>query len=597
VADLPIAAFPWHVASLLVSAVLLGGLPSGTKAQEAAPPSDSLVISYRVPTDVTDPADLEKSAIFAWNEFIALTWPAAAQGPVTYNREAPLTTGTYGQVGPTGQVVWETFRHKVEIFPTSSTGTPGGRPNGYDPADPDLGYKSAPEYNYKIPITAFGGLQGSTVPFNNLDETTEISLNVMHAGIVLPRDASGATATDKRQKIIFQAKANKVMYKYAVQAAIKNGTFDVANRQTYIDNAKDNFKKNDPTLFARPYTQLPLSNYGPTSLAVGTIEIKAAFRRLGAEDDPSRFYTPPVRYYVEEQEQTYYIDSNNPKTPERWGLVALHIIHKTPHSPSFSYATFGHISNILDANGNEVEMPDGTTKPQYLGVEPFDPALQITPSQNGQPQKVTLTGAGSVNTDTKRLYYRNIFDPVIARPDGTAYTDPVNINRRLFPIPPEITAVNAKSQALIQGTVWANYRLVNIQTRALDITRDQATIAQQEPTYYLANEVVESNATLQHFRGGLTSSGVAGPGVGNGAAMDKLNMYQLENRQVVRYNMGGCMGCHGPQGQESGGDFSVIFARHTLNKRPETVDEDEDELAKRLNIEGKYIHNNFPQGQ
>jgi hypothetical protein len=232
-------------------------------------------------------------------------------------------------------------------------------------------------------------------PFNNLDETTEILLNVMHAGVVAPRDTSGSTATDKRQKIIFQAKANKVMYTYAVQAATKNGLFDYKNRQTYITNAQNNFNLNDPALFAMPYTKLPVSISDPSSLAAGTIELKAAFRRLGADDDVSKFYTPPVRYYVTAPGGTYFIDSHNTKMPETWGLIALHIIHKTPNSPSFNYATFGHINNVLDADGNDVETPNGETKPRYVGVEPFDPALTITPSQNGQPQKNNLGRYGT----------------------------------------------------------------------------------------------------------------------------------------------------------------------------------------------------------
>jgi hypothetical protein len=220
--------------------------------------------------------------------------------------------------------------------------------------------------------------------------------------------------------------------------------------------------------------------------------------------------------------------------------------------------------------------------------------LRLLHLRMGSRKKITLAGTGQVNTNTKRLYYRNVLDPVITHPNGTPYTDPVNINRRLFPIPSTITAVNAKAHELIKGTVWENYRLVNIQARALDITRDQAAIAQQEPTYYLSNEVVESNATLQHFRGGLANSGVVPGGSGAGAAKDLLNMYQVENGKIVRYNMGGCMGCHRPQGQKAGGDFSVIFARYDQNALPDPIDLNE-EMAKALFKAGKYIEDNFPK--
>src|SRR6266581_3084151 len=85
--------------------------------------------------DVQDPTDLQEAANFAWQEFIALTWPAPAQGPTSFPRGAPLTDGSvpYGKPGPTGQVVFETFRHKVEVFP----GGAGTNPNGYDPSKSD----------------------------------------------------------------------------------------------------------------------------------------------------------------------------------------------------------------------------------------------------------------------------------------------------------------------------------------------------------------------------------------------------------------------------------------------------------------------------
>jgi len=579
--------FAWGGALAALSLALSGGTAFAQGITPTAP-SDTLVISYKVPTDSTDPADLEKAAIFAWNQFIALTWPAEAQGPESYPRETPYTKDDkykYGQAGPTGQVVWETFRHKVEIFPFPNSGIPPG----YVKDAPDYGYDSAPVYNYLTPIPAL--LKGSTTPFNNLDESTEITLNAMYAGIVVPRDTHSNTATDRSQKILFQAKGNKVLYQYGVKTALAtDGTFNKNNRKTYVNNAISNVMgamKNPNFPFTTPYTDLPTSN--SETLAVGTIELKAAWRRLGAKDDPTKFYTAPVRYYRQVKGSISYVDSNNSTMPETWGLIALHIIHKTAKSPSFVFTTFGHNSNILDKDGNDVEDPDGTTKPQYLSQNPFDPALDITPSANGQPQKVTLKGTGKVDTESARLYYHNLLDSVITDAKGVPYTDPVNINRRLFPIPAAIVGINQKAHALIKGTVWANYRLVNVQARALDKDRDAATIAKQEPTYYLANEVVESNATLQHFRGSLANSGTGKDKNNKGAAIDKVNMIQINDQKVVNYTMGGCMGCHGSQGQEQGGDFSVIFARYNLNVLPDPLDADEEQLAKKLGESGKYV--------
>jgi hypothetical protein len=39
-----------------------------------------------------------------------------------------------------------------------------------------------------------------------------------------------------------------------------------------------------------------------------------------------------------------------------------------------------------------------------------------------------------------------------------------------------------------------------------------------------------------------------------------------------KLNMGGCVGCHGPQGQLVGGDFSVLIARGRVSD-PETMED------------------------
>src|SRR5208337_234674 len=87
-------------------------------------------------------------------------------------------------------------------------------------------------------------------------------------------------------------------------------------------------------------------------------------------------------------------------------------------------------------------------------------------------------------------------------------------------------------------------------------------------SYYMANIVVETNRALQLFSGGLS------PSIStdwNQDGSDHKNSYYGGSF----YRMGGCMGCHGSQGQNPGrpasaqepddmrgaGDFSVILAR------------------------------------
>ena len=51
--------------------------------------------------------------------------------------------------------------------------------------------------------------------------------------------------------------------------------------------------------------------------------------------------------------------------------------------------------------------------------------------------------------------------------------------------------------------------------------------------------------------------------------------------------MGGCMGCHGSQGQKQGGDFSVILANGRVPS-PDIIQEDETQAAAMQVKAGRY---------
>ena len=65
-----------------------------------------------------------QAAAFAWQEFIALNWPAMPQSGKQGQRDSPSTTCLFADPSCTGPTVWETFRSKVEIFP--AVGSPPG---------------------------------------------------------------------------------------------------------------------------------------------------------------------------------------------------------------------------------------------------------------------------------------------------------------------------------------------------------------------------------------------------------------------------------------------------------------------------------------
>lgn len=131
----------------------------------------TITVNATLPSDIPGApnATLQQSAAFAWQEFIALNWPA-----LPGQRDMADSSQKFGAGG--GLLVWETFRSKVEIFNLTKQGTPPG----YTPGGPDYGYKtSSPNYLYgtrEIPSCP-EQKQTPSPSWVNLDETTQIGLD------------------------------------------------------------------------------------------------------------------------------------------------------------------------------------------------------------------------------------------------------------------------------------------------------------------------------------------------------------------------------------------------------------------------------------
>jgi hypothetical protein len=111
----------------LVSLSVLGGAVLHLWSQPAVGQSSpAITISSSVPNELNPTgggapaATPEQASAFAWQEFIALNWPAGPQQSQPNQREAPAPSSAchFGDPSPScSLLVWETFRGKVEIFP------------------------------------------------------------------------------------------------------------------------------------------------------------------------------------------------------------------------------------------------------------------------------------------------------------------------------------------------------------------------------------------------------------------------------------------------------------------------------------------------
>jgi hypothetical protein len=559
----------------------------------------SITVSAEVPQELDPPfvdgkggapeATPDQAAAFAWQEFIALSWPAGPQAGSRLQRDTPSADCLFGDPQCTGPTVWETFRSKVEIFP--GAGDPPGYPGRND--DPSFGYDALPEYHYAeaVPPCDPGQLL-DPVPWVNLDETDQITLDNMYAGNVKPESSPGNSAP---QLIRFLAKANRAEYVYVTRNSSPSDTDDQwwSSVPAAVVSATKAF-------LAENKASPPAGSSSMVSLPDGTIEMKAGWRPLNPSEVASgRFHTQMVRFYEPAVASSAAAEGRTPTCYRDavWGLVALHIIQKTPSAPYFVYATFEQADNIKTVRGKSVEDEDGNvvvnrgrkkaTRPQECLVDP-QPASGPPDETASSDSSVILTAnpdkCKPVRKDEycdrpgDRLYYQNAPSAQPVPSDGK-----ICVLRRDNDIPDYVINANKTAHASIRSYLsshsvesapWLYYKLVNVQYLPFD-----KTIAEQTPngslftseppftaqnpaasSYYLANIVVETNRSLQLFSGGLSPQPKA-------AVATDWNADGTPHKNVNYgghfYNMGGCMGCHGSQGQNragSAGDFSVILA-------------------------------------
>jgi hypothetical protein len=472
-----------------------------------APPF-SLLVSPCVPHDVPagPSATVAELAFFAWQEFIALNW-MALDPPSSGQRGRPVAptdpmSGFFG-VKPDAEgnyplVVWQTYRHKNEMFPADGNTEPS-----FDSPFPIYSYANQP-------TPATGGPIPSFSLFNNLDETSQIGLDNMYAyATTTVQPAAPAPATGTR--VAYEAKVNRAVFNYVVQNGFTNAGTS-SNPYPTLNAALSNTQSNLPkvagtcsTTVTGPIVMLPCGDINVDGDAgEGAIEIKAAWRKLtDGELKGGRFFTRKVIYYTGPQNNQVYHN-------EVWGLVALHIIHKTKSFPAFVFASWEQVDNYDD---------------------------NATGSKNPNPQNLAFQNTGT--------NLQNI--PV----------------RRANPIHSMVAQTNADVhdtfKAADPDTVWQYYELIGVQATPVDFPPTGAS--QDDLSYYfLANIMVETNQTLQNFTGGAPE----------GVVIKGIDNVVINGKSV---SMGGCQGCHGFQAQGIGGDMSRLIAAATFNAIvPESLD-------------------------
>ncbi len=288
----------------------------------AAPTDTSFTINFNPfpPAELDSNANPKQLVEFAWEEFLALNWKSSYSK--NNKRDYPDTTWTYyNEPGAYPDLdVWETFAHKTELRPYSN------KMQVFD---------NAPHYSYRDSLIAANSSTSFTL-FNNLDENNEIGSCDMYAHV---------NVFSKKYQVLYEAKVNRFEYEY-----ILNNYPDTGKLHKAINTTRDNIAK-----FGAYYQKGVNNSCGcPVGViclpcgsgkSTGTMEIKAAWRRLTNLDDSTKFFTRKVIYYTKNAGGKVVYNNIT------YALIALHIIHKTQNYPAFIFATWEHVDVKQDSMG------------------------------------------------------------------------------------------------------------------------------------------------------------------------------------------------------------------------------------------------------
>ena len=367
-----------------------------------APPTGvcdaSLALDPSIPSDVAiDPNSLpleDAQRMFdclSWKTFVALNWPAQ-QGC----RGTPDLEADFG--GAPQLRVWETWKQVFEVFQDDESGWDPAEQSWHDPS-PAVACSDLAE-DRKIVRLANKGVFGGDVVTEN-EQAFATSFGVLR---------------DQANNLVrYEIRFNRDEFE-----AVRDSGFAVTGA----------YDVGGPILPPGEEFTLPDDRTGATGH--GAMELKASWKVLTSDDDPSRYYT---------QEVVIHDEGGDPECQVvQMGLLGLHVMHKSYHAPQWSFATFEHDDNTPPAGS----LGDGRRYSLFneeCALNPPDACWAVqppiaSPSQTCCPNLEFNTG--------------------LLPPTPTQAT-------RIAPVGP--TELNARYRQLLAeaGSVFQNYHLVNTQ--------------------------------------------------------------------------------------------------------------------------------------
>jgi len=408
------------LASVTLAATV--GLSTAALAEAPAPIQwpclNPPTMSSAIPGD-TVLSDQPSFNCFAWQEFIALNWPAGKSG-------APGPASAFGTPGDRSPVVFETYKNVLAFL----------KPDGSAPGGWNDSLVSAaaidPAHPYARPME--DRISKFRVHFNGQD--------IAQAGIPDPAEAWLA---DKDGNLVwYEVLVNRPEFEYFRTTGYYNS--ETQSRAMITDRTK----KPDPEL----KIDLPK---GSLAGGPGAIELKAAWVTVPLPFGTDWSKTRWSRYKLATGMFCDSFFQGRPTcTYKTLALVGLHILHKTTSQPSWVWASFEHVDNAP----SQAEVDAGTVAGDYTFFSRNCRPLSV-PAECGAKQKQT-----SCVPNTPPIY------PVtVSGGNVTSKCPPYPIQvTRAFATPDTnenpVVRTNKAAQALIRSanpdSVYQYYKLVNV---------------------------------------------------------------------------------------------------------------------------------------
>ena len=466
----------------------------------------------------------------AWQAFVALNWPAGENGEPAKGKDMSDNTGWR---------MWNFWRSSGSIF----------LPDGAEPAPWDNKLQPA---GYRFKAVANLGSCGHTSARDNFEAFT---------GPLVDQNGNWAR---------FEIRVNQEEFDY------------IRNNGLYSQDGQVEFSKK----LTDNQVELPLDGNGKH----GAIEIKLAWKQMGPNDDPSRFYTTDLTVDRSEQEG---VEPNPEKI--RVGLVGMHISMRTQSSPEWIWSTFEQIDNVrsnpLPGGGMShpnFNNPANTTAP-VNELAPFNAKF----GPNGYP--VPATGADATT------WIESLTKAPTQATRVVVPTQPL-----LNPLDAKLGAVAAEMnkafQALLQkeNSVFQYYELIDAQWPLhpnAPAFAGGAGSAPESIRYKTPGEMIPVflvNTTMETFfqkgeqaAGNLEQDDRLDSSVGGNAIIDSTKVFGTES----------CVGCHYSSGVAIGFKKNPDGSEMVVNGKPVPIYGENNHFGKTGNASFSWMLQLEPQAK